>query len=386
MALTTAQAAAILNSGGNTSKFTAATWAALKQVESANNQAAQLAALGAQISTNLARIDTNGNPINSGGGGGAPPPAAYDPAAAMAAQTAALIANQNLIEAGRIQQGKDDAFATLNSMFATYGIDTAGTGLAAQMKSWIQGGMSTDWVKLEIQKTAAYNNRFTGMARLNSAGHHMTEAEYIANERAYTNVMTQWDLPRGFYDDPTDFGNFIANGVSVKELDDRISGAKTFLDQNAPASYKQALQSMYGISEGGMLAYVLDGNKAQSVIEKQMKAAEFSGAAALNGFNLNATQAERYGATLGAQYDAFGADARSTLEANLANVGKDAKTQARLAAIDKEQYTATDALDAAVMNDASKQTASQARVQREQSRFNGSSAVSTATFGRNSGV
>lgn len=285
-----------------------------------------------------------------------------------------------------MQRSRQSAFDYMKSVLADYGIDPDGTGLSAKIKDWIWQDKPVEWVKVELRKTDAYNKRFPGMAELIKRGQFMDEATYIAQEREYRNVLSGWGLPKGFYDDPTDFGKFIGGGVSVKEVDDRVRSAKTFLDNQNPA-YRQALTELYGVREGEMLAYVLDSERAQSVIARQMKQAALSGAAESKGrFDLSAEESARYAGSLGQQYDTIGQDQIGALEESFAKLGEQADQDARLAYIDKEQYSRTDALDAALLSDSSKTLASQRRAAREQSRFSGSSSTNAATFARRGGA
>lgn len=285
-------------------------------------------------------------------------------------------------QADLLNRQRTSAFDTMQSILAGFGIDPSGSGLSATIKNWIWQDKPIEWVKVELRKTAEYNQRFPGMADLIKRGQFMDEATYIAQERAYRAVLNGWGLPPGFYDDPTDFGRFIANGVSVKELDDRVRSAKTFLDSANPA-YKTALQELYGVGEGGMLAYVLDGDRAQSILTRQFKEAALMGSAESKGrFDLTADQAAKYAGTLGQQYDVIGVDQVNSLEQTMAQLGQMADQDERLSAIDQTAYSRTDALDAGLMNDTGKQMASQKRAERERNRFRGTTAVTTGTLAR----
>lgn len=282
---------------------------------------------------------------------------------------------------------RNNVFDSVTTVLKSYGIDLDGTGLSALVRQWAQDDKSADWIRINLRDQQAYKDRFPAMAELIKRGQFMDEAAYIEQERQYRQVLTSFDLPTGFYDQADDYTKFILNQVSVKELSDRITGAKTFLDENTDSAYKQALQSFYGVSEGGMLAYVLDGDRAQPLIEKQIKAAAFAGAADTAGFGeLTATQAERYGATLGDQYDAFGADARMQLEGRLGQIGAQAANDERLAFIDRQQFDRTDLIDAYVMNDQEKRLASESRGKREQARFGGSTAFRQGSLSNNRNV
>lgn len=324
-----------------------------------------------------------GNP-NTGGG---PPPPPPDPNAALIAEMRAQALAAEQARQAEIQARRTSAFDEMKAVLAQYGIDPDGTGLSATIRDWVWADKSVAAIKIELRNTKAYNDRFTGMADLIKKGQAISEAEYISQERSYRNVLQQWGLPTGFYDDPTDFGRFIANGVSVKELDDRVRSAKTFLDTAADSTYKTALRDLYGITEGGMLAYVLDGDKAQSALQRQFKEAAFTGAAEKFGFDLNAGQSATYGATLGAQFDSIGADQVQSLEATLSGLGVIAENQQKLAGVDRDTaFTRTDVLEAEVLNDNAKRQAAQTRRQRETARFSGTAAFGQGSLARNTGA
>lgn len=287
--------------------------------------------------------------------------------------------------AAQLEAQRQSAYSTLYATFKKWGIDVDGSGLAAQVHDWIWQDKSAEEVGILIVDTKAYNDRFTGMADLIKRGQKISEADYIGLEKQYHDVMQSWNIPTTFYDDYKDYGRLIANGVSVKEVDDRVKSAKTFLDTEAPSTYKSALREL-GIDESGMLAYVLDGDRAQSIITGQMKQAAIMGAANQYGFDLNAAEGAKYAATLGDDFNAIGADQRASLEATLSKLGVTAANDERLSYIDQEAFQREDTLDASLLNDTSKGLASQRRALREKARFSGSSAVTTGSLSRNTGV
>jgi hypothetical protein len=99
----------------------------------------------------------------------------------------------------------------------------------------------------------------------------LTPAEYVKTEAAYKEIMSEAGLPPGFYDQPEDFTNFIAElGTSVAEITERVNIAKQAL-QNADANIKQALKDYYGLSETDMVAYLLDPEKAFDAINSRFR-------------------------------------------------------------------------------------------------------------------
>jgi len=292
----------------------------------------------------------------------------------------AAVAAQAAADANR---RRSNAFNDMQAVLRGYGIDLDGS-FTQSLREMIYADKSDDAIMLELRETQAYNRRFTGMADLIERGQFMSEAEYIVQERSYRNLMAQYDLPTGFYDSYDDFGRFIANGVSVKELDDRIITAQTILDEDAPAEYKQALQSLYGVNDGDMLAYVLDGDKAQDAIQRRLRTASFAGAAAQGGFDsLNESQASAYAASLGAEFDNMTQQERIELERRTQTAGVIADRDQFLASIEgDDSFQREDLLDVEFLGDVDKGLASQRRAERERGRFTGRSGVGRGALGR----
>lgn len=129
----------------------------------------------------------------------------------------------------------------------------------------------------------------------------LTPAEYIATENSYRELMSQAGMPSGFYDQPEDFTNFIAElGTSVAEVSERISLAQQAL-QFADDNIKNALRDYYGWTDSDMVAYLLDPERAfQAVnskfafstaeLKQRYAVAEVGGAALRAGVAGGATQ------------------------------------------------------------------------------------------------
>jgi hypothetical protein len=97
----------------------------------------------------------------------------------------------------------------------------------------------------------------------------LTPAEYIRTEDAYKEIMSEAGLPAYFYDQPEDYAKFIGElGTSVAEITERVNIAKQAL-QNADQNIKTALQQYYGLSEGDLVAYLLDPEKAFRAIDSR---------------------------------------------------------------------------------------------------------------------
>jgi len=123
----------------------------------------------------------------------------------------------------------------------------------------------------------------------------LSPREYIAAEAGYREILQNANLPAGFYDTQDDFTRLIENSISTAELTERVNIAQNALN-NADANIVNALKTYYGMSTGDLTAYLLDKDKAFSVInsryqytktteeaKKMYGAAEIGGAASRAG-------------------------------------------------------------------------------------------------------
>ncbi len=312
----------------------------------------------------------NQQPSGGGGGGGG--------------KSQEQIAREIAAEQARqeAERRRNNVFDEAKAMMSGWGIDINGS-FTNQLRDWVWKDYSNDRILMEFRKSDTYNNRFTGMADLVKRGQFMNEAQYIELERAFKNTMTQWELPEGFYDSYDDFGRFIANGVSVAELDERIQSAKTILDEDADPEYAQALRDL-GAGDGDLLAYVIDGDKAQNSIQKKLRAAAFTGSARVqNAFNqLGADSFGKYADALGAEYNDITGEELANLNRRVGMSGDIAERDSFLSSLEGDtEFQQADILDAEFLGDTNKLMASQKRGQREKARFQGVSGVGRNALG-----
>lgn len=332
-------------------------------------------------STYQQNVDAGRTPTTDGVGGYVPEPVSGEPTPEEQALldpqgwAASIGADVGTGSSTAADDGIDeDAAALLERMFAQYGI----SGLGPVIRQWLQQGYSADTIALLIRDTPQYKERFPAMEALAQRGMALTESQYIDLERQYRGVMVSYGLPQGFYDRPDDFAGFIINDVSPRELDQRVFTAQQFLNSSNP-EYLNALQEYYGISRGAALAYVLDPEKAQDVLRREMRAAEIGAAGSTYGFDLSLSEAAGYAQNPMVEQDAFNAD---TLRGDLQlfqQARRLATLDSRLARIDQETYRDIFAVDT-LLGDENKRMASQRRGQREAARFSGSSAVSGSSL------
>lgn len=194
------------------------------------------------------------------------------------------------------EQGREDAIEILTELYSQYGLES----LVSVIVDLKNQGYSEEVINVRLQQTPEFKARFIGNETRKKAGLPRLEPEeYIATEAAYKKVMRDAMLPAGFYDDPGDFANFIGFDVSPMELQERVTMANLSF-QNADPFYTDSLRRMYGLSEGDMLAYTLDPERAMPLITRQVKAAQFGAEAGRQGIqNISQKMAETYTGQLG---------------------------------------------------------------------------------------
>lgn len=175
-----------------------------------------------------------------------------------------------------------DAYVALNDLFTSYGL----ASLAPKIYDYIKQGYSSDTISILLQQTPEYKQRFAGNdARLKAGLPVLSPAQYLATEDSYRQIMQQSGLPKSFYDQPSDFQNFIAGDVSPTELQSRVNLATQATALASPA-YKQALNQM-GIDDGHLAAYFLDQNTALPLIQKAAATAAIGAEALQRGFQFD---------------------------------------------------------------------------------------------------
>lgn len=171
------------------------------------------------------------------------------------------------------------AFRLMRDFLRGFGLG----GLAPFVRELMQNGVTDSAsIMLELQSTDQWKKRFAGNELLKANGFGvLSPEEYLAVEKSYAQVMRNYGLPSGFYDDPADFANFIGNNVSASELQDRVSVYADLANREDPALTAQ-LRSM-GITKGKLLAYMIDPDRATPLIQRDAQTALLGAAARRNG-------------------------------------------------------------------------------------------------------
>ena len=187
---------------------------------------------------------------------------------------------------GGMTANQQSAFDQLNAFLDSYGLSS----LSGFVKNLILDGVTdAASIQLQLQQTNEWKQRFAGNEMLKANGYGvLSPAEYLSLERSYGQIMKNFGLPEGFYDDPADFAKWIGNNVSAAELQQRVSAYSDIANREDPETVKQ-LNSM-GMSTGDLLAYMMDPGRAAPLIQRKYQtvvlgsAARRAGMVADNGY------------------------------------------------------------------------------------------------------
>ena len=251
----------------------------------------------AEASASLERgyeIDENGNQIPLYG------PGSSFTGAPFSGSSSSSLANRSTTMAtsaasAQARSERQSAYDLLYSQFKEYGLES----LVEPLKGLIISGASPSEFTIKLRETDAYKKRFAANeARIKSGLRALSEAEYIRNEDAYQEVMRRRGLPPEYYAKgdmgiQKGFEALLSGDVSSTELEDRIVTAQDRVLNANPEIAAQLKQFYPGISNGDILAYVLDPANAINQIKRKVTAAEIGAAAGTYGLATTVGRAEQ---------------------------------------------------------------------------------------------
>lgn len=237
----------------------------------------------------------------------------------------------------------------------------------------------------EMRKLPQYVARFPAMTELQAkaakgTGVPVNEYEYLQAEQQYRRIFQMSGLPANMWDTPDDYARLLTSDISADEVARRVDAAKIAVYSTDPNT-RAELQRMYGIGTSDLMAYALDPEKNSEYLRKVATTSTLAGYSKTAGISDLSTQAwEGYAQDLINQ---------NVGESGIRDVVASADTireqQLRLAGIEGEQFTTSDAMDIAIRKDADKVLASQRRVEKEKARFSGTQGIGTGSL-RGSGI
>lgn len=193
--------------------------------------------------------------------------------------------------------------------------------LVPLVDQWVRGGLS--WAEVEGQlldtSTSAGKivDRLIPELRLRrEAGKTaMSIQEILSWRQMAAQTLRAAGMPSTFYDEPSDFADWIVADVDPAEFQERVGVAVDWA-MNQPAEVRNQLKALYGVDEGGIAAWALDPDRGLPALQRQGAAAAISGAASRTRFGaLSRDEAERlasFGIDVGAARQGFGVLDRSS--------------------------------------------------------------------------
>ena len=250
-----------------------------------------------------APISGLGTGSSSGSGSGASPiTPAGDSATVTALQKQVTdlqtqVATSAAGAAATLNASRQNAIVFLTSTFSDMGL---GADIAAAVTDLVKQGYTADTIQMMAQDpkstnplAVAFQARFPANAARMAAGLPvLSPSEYLATERSYAQVLQSYGLPSGFAQNKDVFTKLLTNDVSPTELNSRANTAKQVIENSDPVVTQQ-LQAYYGLSQGDMIAHVLDPGIATPIIEKQIGTSQIGAEAARAGTNINQSYAEQ---------------------------------------------------------------------------------------------
>lgn len=276
------------------------------------------------------------------------------------------------------------AKAILIDALKSWGIDTTGE-ISNLVDKYIKTGIfngstNADTVQLYLQDTKEWKQRFAGIELLRKNHPNVpvpSIAEYLSTERSMAQVMQAGGMPRGFYDSPADFAQFIGNNMSPSELQSRVQAASDAAMNLNPGFKNYLTQAGYGsLSQSHLAAYMLDPKRALPVIQRDLDSAKVAEDAYTHGFKVSNAQAQNINSMGLTSYQL-----RSALD-----TAAQTYTQAsRLGSIYGSAYNQTDALNEFLGGDKATYDKRMALVDKEKSQFSGTAAVGNGSLARDIG-
>jgi hypothetical protein len=165
-------------------------------------------------------------------------------------------------------------------------------GLTDVVWGWRTVAATEDEWKLLLREQEAWKKRFAGNEMRKKAGLAvMSEAEYIATEDAYKQVLSSYGMGGSQFDSMDAYARLIAGQVSPQEMASRVGEARKMVDASDP-SVRAEMARYYGIGDADLLTYFLDPKVGAPELENRARTARVGGMAASSGMRISRQQAE----------------------------------------------------------------------------------------------
>ena len=179
----------------------------------------------------------------------------------------------------------DTAFDIIRKTLEYYGLKEADflKEVESLFTSKVISDKSTvDDIGVAMQNSVAFAERFPANKILKDAGKgQKSVSDYLRLEADFKNRLSSSGMPPGFYDDPKDFQNWIANNVSPDELQARIESGYQAVNNASPEVVAQ-FKRLYGVKDGDLAAYFIDPERAKPAFDKYQAQREARAAVVAN--------------------------------------------------------------------------------------------------------
>jgi len=159
-------------------------------------------------------------------------------------------------------------------------------------------GDDVNTIGILLRDNPVFQERFPANKILQAQGKpQYSVREYLQLESSYKSRLQEAGMPAGFYDQPDDFQNFIANDVSPDEVGARAQLGYQAVRQSNPQVVAE-FKRLYGVNEGELAAYFIDPTRMRPTFdryeaERQARSAQIAAQATQQaGFTLGQQQAE----------------------------------------------------------------------------------------------
>lgn len=230
------------------------------------------------------------------------------------------------------------AAADLSGLFT---VDTNG-----QPSGWLwdqitSGVDSEAALQIALENTPQFQARYgiigeiRAQAATGQAVHVPTVSEVREYEQRVSSMMRAAGLPSFMWDNWADTHQYLRNGLSAVEIEERLGNAWDRV-QNSDPLVRQAFSDFYGTLAGdeALAAAYLDPARLQSALDRQSRAAYTRGMGQRLGFSLDQAQSERIAdspATEGGIYERLGQlaqlDSSGIMQETIGESGTDLTTE-----------------------------------------------------------
>jgi hypothetical protein len=172
---------------------------------------------------------------------------------------------------------RQDSRVLIDKMLRDYKIDSS-------LKTYLYSLIADDRVDLSnedalygaMRDQPEFMKRFSANAiRAKNDLPELDPSSYLAMEESYLRTLQSNGMPSDWYDQPSDFTNFIANNISNADLQTRIKDGYRAVKDADPEVLRQLTQ-LYNVTEGELAAFYLDPKKTAPLLVTKTNAAKLS--------------------------------------------------------------------------------------------------------------